>query len=111
LCRREQHTRFLKNFAGGMSILSARLRLVRCLEIRPDTSQGESNMTMSTKVGAGAIAANHNQTGIAVRSNLKAGKLASNHNQAGIPVRSNVKAGGVRPSDIPFTQTINKATP
>ena len=49
-----------------------------------------------------------------VKTSVKAGKLASNHNQTvavGLRVRTAVKAGSVRSSDIPVTQTVNKATP
>jgi hypothetical protein len=40
-------------------------------------------MKVKTRVRAGRLAANHNQTrGIKVKSRVRAGKLAANHNQS-----------------------------
>jgi len=39
-------------------------------------------MTIKTKVIAGGIGVNHNQSGIAVKSTVKAGGISINHNQS-----------------------------
>ena len=41
----------------------------------------ETLMKIQTKIKAGALTSNHNQT-LKVRSKVKAGALTSNHNQA-----------------------------
>jgi hypothetical protein len=40
-------------------------------------------MKVKTKVRAGRLAANHNQTGVRVKTRVRAGRLAANHNHAG----------------------------
>ncbi len=40
-------------------------------------------MTIKTKVNAGGIYPNHNQSGLAVKSTVKAGGVSLNHNQSG----------------------------
>ena len=49
----------------------------------------------ATKVPAGAVNPNHNQTTVAVRSNVRAGGMNPQHNQ-GLMIRSAVRAGGVK---------------
>ena len=39
-------------------------------------------MKTKTNVRAGALAANHNQSGFAVKTRVNAGALAANHNQS-----------------------------
>jgi hypothetical protein len=41
-------------------------------------------MKTKTNVRADAIALNHNQTGIPIRSKVKAGKITVNHNQTAV---------------------------
>jgi hypothetical protein len=45
--------------------------------------RGRKKMKVKSKVKAGALAANHNQTvkGLRVKSKVKAGALTNNHNQ------------------------------
>ena len=39
-------------------------------------------MTIKTKIKAGALISNHNQSGIAIKSKMKAGAITNNHNQS-----------------------------
>ena len=38
-------------------------------------------MRIKTRIKVGALAGNHNQTGLRIKSRIKAGALVSNHNQ------------------------------
>ena len=39
-------------------------------------------MKLKSKVRAGKLAANHNQSALTIKTNCKAGKLSQNHNQS-----------------------------
>jgi hypothetical protein len=62
---------------------------------RSKVARRRLKMKTKTNVKAGALAANHNQSGFAVKTRVNAGALAANHNQSGFAVKTRVNAGAL----------------
>ena len=75
--------------------------------VPPRNKERKTSMKIKTKVKAGGISLNHNQTmarGLKVKTDVKAGEMQIQHNRTmarGLKVKTGIKAG---PPDTPIVR-------